>query len=61
MFDINDMIADAFMIPLQKAIKEGYITISGNEGKRKITYVASENFRRSRRKSACGVLCRIDL
>ena len=43
MFDINDMIADAFMSSLQKAIKEGYITISGNEGKRKITYVASEN------------------
>ena len=43
MFDINDMVADAFMSPLQKAIKEGYITISGNEGKRKINYVASEN------------------
>ncbi|MBO5968419.1 MAG: restriction endonuclease subunit M [Clostridia bacterium] len=37
------MIVDAFMSPLQKAIKEGYVTISGNEGKRKITYVASEN------------------
>ena len=31
------------MSSLQRAIKDGYVNISGNEGKRKITYVASEN------------------
>ena len=29
--------------PLEKAIKNGYINITGAEGKRKITYVCSEN------------------
>ncbi len=44
MFDLNNMINEgAFMSPLQRAIKDKYISIVGNEGKRKIYYVASEN------------------
>lgn len=45
--DIKDMITDglgeAFLTSLQRAIKDGYINIIGNEGKRKIIYVASNN------------------
>ena len=44
MFDLNNMINEGtFMSPLQRAIKDKYISIVGNEGKRKIYYVASEN------------------
>lgn len=45
--DLKDMITDglgeAFLTSLQRAIKDGYINIIGNEGKRKIIYVASNN------------------
>lgn len=45
--DIKDMITDGlgetFLTSLQRAIKDGYINIIGNEGKRKIIYVASNN------------------
>ena len=42
----NDILKNLEMMnitSLQRAIKDGYVNISGNEGKRKITYVASEN------------------
>ena len=45
--DIKDMITDGigenFLTSVQRAIKDGYINIIGNEGKRKIIYVASNN------------------
>ena len=45
--DLKDMITDGlgetFLTSLQRAIKDGYINIIGNEGKRKIIYVASNN------------------
>ena len=45
--DLKDMVTDgfgeAFLTSLQRAIKDGYINIIGNEGKRKIIYVASNN------------------
>lgn len=45
--DIKDVITDGFgetfLTSLQRAIKDGYINIIGNEGKRKIIYVASNN------------------
>ena len=45
--DIKDMITDGlgetFLTSLQRAIKDGYINIIGDEGKRKIIYVASNN------------------
>lgn len=40
---LNDNLDLMSLSPLQKAIKDGYINISGDEGKRKITYVSSEN------------------
>lgn len=46
MFDINDMAKMAFepvlSIPLQRAQKDGYINITGGEGKKKIEYITSE-------------------
>ena len=43
MFDINEMINESFfMSPLQRAQKDGYVNITGPEGKRKIEYIASE-------------------
>lgn len=42
----NDILKNLEMMnmsSLQRAIKDGYVNISGNEGKRKITYVVSEN------------------
>ena len=43
MFDINEMINESFfMSPLQRAQKDGYINITGPEGKQKIEYVTSE-------------------
>ena len=46
MFDFNEMIksnAETMVLsPLQRAIKDGHINITGEEGKRKIEYVNSE-------------------
>lgn len=46
MFDINDMAKAAFetvlFTPLQRAQKDGYINITGAEGKKKIEYITSE-------------------
>lgn len=43
MFDINEMINESFiMSPLQRAQKDGYVNITGPEGKRKIEYITSE-------------------
>ncbi len=46
MFDINEMLTEsfnyAFLSNLQKAVKDGYINITGEDGKRKIEYVNSE-------------------
>lgn len=46
MFDINEMSKAAFepvmFTPLQKAQKDGYINITGAEGKKKIEYITSE-------------------
>ena len=46
MFDNNDMAKAAFepvlFIPLQRAQKDGYINITGAEGKKKIEYITSE-------------------
>ena len=37
MFDINEIINESFfMSPLQRAQKDGYVNITGPEGKRKI-------------------------
>lgn len=46
MFDINDMAKAALetvlFTPLQRAQKDGYINITGAEGKKKIEYITSE-------------------
>ena len=46
MFDINDMAKTAFepimSTPLQRAQKDGYVNITGAEGKKKIEYITSE-------------------
>ena len=46
MFDLNDMInknLEAMVLsPLERAQKDGYINITGPEGKRKIEYITSE-------------------
>ena len=43
MFDINEMINESFfMSPIQRAQKDGYVNITGPEGKRKIEYITSE-------------------
>ena len=43
MFDINEMINESFfMSPLQRAQKDGYVNITGPEGKRKIKYITLE-------------------
>ena len=46
--DLKDMVIDwykeAFSTSLQRAIKDGYVNIVGNEGKRKIIYVVSNNY-----------------
>lgn len=42
-FDINEMINESFfMSPLQRAQKDGYVNITGPEGKRKIKYITLE-------------------
>lgn len=47
MFDINDMAKAAFetvlFTPLQRAQKDGYINITGAEGKKKIEYIPFSN------------------
>lgn len=47
MFDFNEMIKENLepmkRTLLQKAIKDGYVSITGAEGRRKITYIASDN------------------
>lgn len=51
MFDINDMAKAAFepvmFTPLQRAQKDGYINITGAEGKKKIEYITSESMWRT--------------
>ena len=46
MFDINDIAKTAFepvlFTPLQRAQKDGYINITGVDGKKKIEYISSE-------------------
>lgn len=46
MFDINDIAKTAFepvlFTPLQRAQKDGYINITGVDGKKKIEYITSE-------------------
>ena len=46
MFDINEMANTTFepilFTPLQRAQKDGYINITGPEGKQKIEYITSE-------------------
>lgn len=46
MFDINEMAKAAFepilLTPLQRAQKDGYVNITGPEGKQKIEYITSE-------------------
>ena len=43
MFDINEMAKTAFepilFTPLQRAQKDGYVNITGPEGKQKIEYI----------------------
>lgn len=42
MFNVNEMMEAIFLSPLQRAEKDGYINITGPEGKKKIEYVTSE-------------------
>ncbi len=64
MFDINDMAKAAFepvmFTPLQRAQKDGYINITGAEGKKKIEYITSEkhveNYEIPRKKFALNFL-----